>query len=138
MTQPLSTPLTAPPPGPGQPGGQSSVVPTGSAQRADVVARAAEFAALNPTNGGAGLGSLDHLLNVTVTVTAQLGRATRPIGEVLKYGIGSVVELDRAVAEPVDLLVQGVRIARGEVVVVEDRFAIRITEIADTKRRAES
>ncbi|HYV36408.1 MAG TPA: flagellar motor switch protein FliN [Gemmataceae bacterium] len=121
MTLPLPqpTPVT-PPPGP------------------DVVARAAEFAALNPTGGGAGLGSLNHLLNVTVTVTAELGRATKPIGDVLKYGLGAVVELDRAVSEPVDLLVQGVRVARGEVVVIEDRFAIRITEIAEVKRTERS
>jgi len=101
---------------------------------ADVVARAAEFAPLNPTAGGGGLSSLNHLLNVTVTVTAELGRTTKPIGDVLKYGLGAVVELDRTVSEPVDLLVQGVRVARGEVVVIDDRFAIRITEIADAKK----
>jgi flagellar motor switch protein FliN/FliY len=112
---------------------------TGAAQSShvspDVVARAAEFAALNPANGGAALSSLDHLLNVTVTITAELGRTTRPIGDVLKYGVGSVVELDRTVSEPVELLVQGVPVARGEVVVVDDRFAVRITEIVDAKNR---
>jgi flagellar motor switch protein FliN len=102
-----------------------------------VVARVAEFASLSPTNGGPALGALDHLLGVTVTVTAELGRVMRPIGDVLKYGLGAVVELERPIAEPVDLLVQGVRVARGEVVVVDDRFAIRITEIADVKRRPE-
>jgi flagellar motor switch protein FliN/FliY len=110
------------------------MTPAATPPASDVVARAAEFAALSPSNGGTGLGSLNHLLNVTVTVTAELGRATKPIGDVLKYGLGAVVELDRAVSEPVDLLVQGVRVARGEVVVVEDRFAIRITEIADVKK----
>ena len=47
--------------------------------------------------------------------------------------MGTVVELDRTISEPVELFVQGVRIARGEVVVVEDRFAVRITEIAEAK-----
>ena len=86
----------------------------------DVVVRAAEFAALTPNPGGAGLSSLDHLLKVTVTISAELGRATRPIGEVLKYGMGTVVEVDRTISEPVELFVQGVRIARGEVVVVDE------------------
>jgi flagellar motor switch protein FliN len=103
----------------------------------DVVARPAEFAPLSPNGAGAGLGSLDHLLDVTVTVTAELGRVTRPISDVLKYGLGAVVELDRTVTEPVDLFVQGVRIARGEVVVVDDKFAVRIIEIADPKKRKE-
>ncbi len=80
-------------------------------------------------------GSLDSLLDVTVTVSAELGRITLPISEVLKLGLGSVLELNRAVSEPVDLIVQGVKLARGEVVVVEDRFAIRIQEILDPKKR---
>jgi flagellar motor switch protein FliN len=81
------------------------------------------------------LNSLDHLLDANVTVTAELGRVRRSIGEVLKVGVGAVIELDRLVSEPVDLLVQGVPLARGEVVVVGDHFAVRITELADMKKR---
>jgi flagellar motor switch protein FliN/FliY len=103
---------------------------------ADVVARVAEFAALTSRVAGQGVASLDRLFEVTVAVTAELGRTTRSIGEILKLSPGSVVELDRAVSEPVDLMVQGVRLARGEVVVVDDRFAIRIKEIADPKKRS--
>jgi len=133
MGQPLSTPATAQTTAPGQPAGP----PVGAASSPDVVVREAEFAPMNPTNGGVGLGALDHLLGVSVTITCELGRVTKPIGEVLKYGVGAVVELSRNVSDPVELLVQGVRIARGEVVVVEDRFAVRITEIADPKHRQE-
>jgi flagellar motor switch protein FliN/FliY len=101
---------------------------------AEVVARMPEFAELTPAVAAAA-GSINHLLDVTVTVTAELGRVTLAIGDILKLGLGSVLQLDRTVADPVDLMVQGVRLARGEVVVVDDRFAIRIKEIADTKKR---
>jgi flagellar motor switch protein FliN/FliY len=79
---------------------------------------------------------LNRLLTVKVTVTAELGRVKLPISEVLKLGVGSVIQLDRAVAEPIDIMVEGVLLARGEVVVVDDRFAIRIKQIVEPKSRA--
>jgi flagellar motor switch protein FliN/FliY len=101
---------------------------------APVVARLADFPALREEGSSVtGLGSLSNLMDVSVTVTAELGRIKRSIGSILKLGVGSVVELDRAVNEPVDLLVQGTLLARGEVVVVDDRFAIRIKEIVDPR-----
>lgn len=102
-----------------------------------VEARLADFTELTAASPEAPLASLDRLLDVTVVVTAELGRVTLPIGDVLKLGIGSVLELNRAVSEPVDLVVQGVRLARGEVVVVDDRFAIRIKEVINPKKRNE-
>ena len=78
---------------------------------------------------------LNRLLTVSVTVTAELGRVKLPISEVLKLGVGSVIQLDRAVAEPIDIMVEGVLLARGEVVVVDDRFAIRIKQIVEPKNR---
>jgi flagellar motor switch protein FliN/FliY len=98
---------------------------------AAVVASLANFAQLESTAKGTPAGSLNNLLDVSVCVTAELGRATMSIGDILKFGLGSVVGLNRSVAEPVDLLVQGVPFARGEVVVIDDRFAIRIKEIVD-------
>src|ERR1019366_1600562 len=59
-------------------------------------------------------GSLDHLLDVSVCVSAELGRATMSIADILKLDVGSVIGLDRTVSEPVELLVQGVPFARGE------------------------
>lgn len=100
---------------------------------ASVVARVADFPDLTGTGAAPALGSLSSLLDVTVTVTAELGRVRLPIGGILKLGVGSVVEMDRPVAEPIDLLVQGTLLARGEVVVVDDRFAIRIKEIVDPR-----
>jgi flagellar motor switch protein FliN/FliY len=108
------------------------VEPT-AAPRPGVVARVADLPELDPKADAAGAGSLNQLLDVAVSVTAEVGRVTLSIGDILKLGNGSVVGLDRAVSEPIDLLVQGVPFARGEVVVVEDRFAIRICEIVDPK-----
>ena len=100
---------------------------------AGVTASVPEFPEFEATGAGKPSSSLNHLLDVTVCVTAELGRVTMTISDILKLGVGSVVGLDRGVTEPVDLLVQGVPFARGEVVVVDDCFAIRIREIVDPR-----
>jgi flagellar motor switch protein FliN/FliY len=109
-----------------------SMLPSSGAN-ASVVASLADFPELESLAPSAATGSLSQLLDVAVCVTAELGRVTMSIGEILKLGPGSVVGLDRTVTEPVDLLVQGVPFARGEVVVIDNRFAIRIREIIDPK-----
>ena len=73
--------------------------------------------------------SLDLLMNVTLAVSAELGRCKLRLSELLKLGTGAVVELDRRAGAPVDLFVNGRLIARGEIVAVEDRFGVRVTEI---------
>lgn len=100
-----------------------------AAQVREVLARLADFLQLNPAAPREGNSSIDFIMDVTVPVSAELGHATLPIGDILKLQPGSVVELDRDVAELVDLTVRGVLFARGEVVVVEDRFAVRIKEM---------
>jgi len=101
-----------------------------------VEARAPEFEPVGGEESGSeGIG-IDPLLDVTVTVAVELGRRRLPLADVAKLGPGAIVELNRNVAEPVELVAQGVPIARGEVVVIDDRFAIRITEIIDPKRRS--
>src|SRR5436190_1145745 len=77
-----------------------------------VVARPADFPELDPKPTAAASGSLNQLLDVSVAVTAEVGRVTLSIADILKLGPGAVVGLDRAVAEPIDLLVQGVPFAR--------------------------
>ena len=74
---------------------------------------------------------LERFAEVSIEISVEIGRVTMPIGELLKLGEGAVVELNRAVSEPVDVMAQGVRIASGEVVVIDDRFAVRITEIVN-------
>ena len=99
-----------------------------------VAARIPEFTDLA---GGASAGNavpMDRFYDVNVTVWAELGRAAMPIGELLNLGEGSVLKLGRAVSEPVDLVAQGVCIARGEVVVVDDCFAVRIKEIEPARK----
>jgi flagellar motor switch protein FliN len=103
-----------------------------SAPAPDVAAKAPSFAQLTPSRASSGK-SLDHLYGVRLDAEAVLGRANLSVEDMLNLGIGSVIELNRLVSEPVDLIVQNVRVARGEVVVVHDQFAIRITEITDTK-----
>ena len=81
--------------------------------------------ALTPTTGG----DLSRLTDVTVELTVEVGRTRMVLGETMSLGPGSVVTLDRQADKPVDLLVNGRPIARGEVVVIDEQFGLRITEV---------
>src|SRR6266516_4257095 len=83
---------------------------------------------------GHGAGGLGSLHDVPVELTVEVGRTRMTIGETLALGIGSVVTLDRLAGEPVDLLVNGTRIARGEIVVIDDEFGLRITEVVPAQQ----
>ena len=98
-----------------------------------VQARPPNFSPLQDGEPGDGT-SIDRFYAVNVTVWAELGRVTMSLGELLQIGAGSVLKLDRPVSAPVDLMAQGVRVARGEVVVVDDHFAVRIKEIESSRR----
>ena len=74
-------------------------------------------------------GSLELLRHVAMEVTVEIGRTRMTVGELLSLHPGEVVELDRAASAPADLLVNGTLIARGEVVVVDEDFGLRISEI---------
>ncbi len=76
-----------------------------------------------------GNGSIQRFLDVKVNVSAQLGNIDVPIGDLLKLTEGSVLELNRSLGEPIELVAQGVRFATGEVVVIDDCFAVRVNEI---------
>lgn len=100
----------------------------------EILAKMAEFAQFLPqsTPGGPGA-NVDFLRDVPVTVSAQLGHVVMPIGEVLKLSPGAVVELDEMTHQPITLMVRGVAFATGEVVVVDDRFAVRIKTLLAPK-----
>ncbi len=73
--------------------------------------------------------NIDLLMHVPLHLTVELGSCKLSIAEILELGTGSVVELDRSANHPVDLLVNSRPIARGEIVAVEDKFGVRITEL---------
>ncbi len=81
------------------------------------------------------LRNLDHLLDVRLPLTIRLGATRMPLDDVLRLSPGSIVELDHGEDEPLEVLANGRVIARGEVVVVEERFGLRITEIGSTEER---
>jgi flagellar motor switch protein FliN/FliY len=74
-------------------------------------------------------GDLSLVLDVPVEVAVEIGRTTMTIRETLAISPGSIVALDRMAGEPVDLLVNGKRIARGEVVAIDEEFGLRVTEV---------
>jgi flagellar motor switch protein FliN/FliY len=120
--EPTTASTTTPPPAPSP------------ADVNQILAKMAEFAQLLPQAAVAnGPNSLDFLRDVPVTITAQLGHVVLPISEILKLGPGAVLELEELVSQPIQLTVRGVPFATGEVVVVEDRFAVRIKHLLPAK-----
>ena len=96
---------------------------------------AASFTNFSPTsNTGAG-NDINMILDIPVQLTVELGRTRIPIKHILQLAQGSVVELDALAGEPMDVLVNGYLIAQGEVVVVNDKFGIRLTDIATPSER---
>ena len=82
-------------------------------------------------------GDLARLHDVPVELAVEIGRTRMTIGETLGLGPGSIVTLDRLAGEPVDLLVNGKPIARGEVVVIDEEFGLRVTEVVSGTRHAD-
>jgi flagellar motor switch protein FliN/FliY len=95
-----------------------------------------EFQSFANQDGEPNQTELSRFQNIKVVVTAELGRTSIPIQKLLSLGSGSVLELDRSITSPVELVAQGVPLACGEVVVVDDCFAIRITKVYPTKNAA--
>ena len=86
----------------------------------------------------AGNKSLDLILDIPLTVTVELGRSKMLINDLLQLGQGSVVELTKMVGEPLEVLVNQKLVARGEVVVVNEKFGIRLTDIISPMERVQS
>jgi len=95
----------------------------------------AEFAKFAPTGAGNAGNDLNMILDIPVQLTVELGRTRIPIKHILQLAQGSVVELETMAGEPMDVLVNGFLIAQGEVVVVNDKFGIRLTDIVTPSER---
>lgn len=103
---------------------------------------AAALAAFDPLTADAGQPgpagadlNLDVILDVPVSLSLEVGRARIPIRNLLQLNQGSVVELERGAGEPLDVYVNGTLIAQGEVVVVNDRFGVRLTDVVSPAER---
>ena len=77
--------------------------------------------------------NIDLIMDVPLEVTVELGRTKKSISEILDFGPGKIIELNKLAGEPIDILVNGKYVAKGEVVVIEESFGVRITEIVNSK-----
>jgi flagellar motor switch protein FliN/FliY len=144
--EPAAPPPAAPQPKPAQQHAAPAQAPPPMAgpslpprpQGPPVDARPVEFAQLGGSDFAGSPGNIDLIVDIPVRVTVELGRTRKTIGEVLALGPGSVIELNKMAGEPVDVLVNGKLIARGEVVVIDESFGIRITEVVSKAERIRS
>jgi flagellar motor switch protein FliN/FliY len=97
-----------------------------------------EFQSFVDVAGNSPKQNLNQFADIKITVSAELGRASLPIERLLSLGNGSVIELDREIDMPIELVAQGIPLACGEVVVVNDCFAIRITSVYPRNRKGET
>ena len=95
----------------------------------------AEFNTFNSTS--INTSNIDLLLDIPLDVTVELGQTHKKIKEILDLSLGSVIELDKLAGEPVDVLINHKPIAKGEVVVIDENFGVRITEIINHRDRLE-
>lgn len=96
----------------------------------------AQFGQLtNDNKAGSSEVNLDVILDIPVTLSVEIGRTRQTIRNLLQLNQGSVVELDRLAGEPMDVLVNGTMIAHGEIVVVNEKFGIRLTDVISAAER---
>jgi flagellar motor switch protein FliN/FliY len=118
---------------------ESNVTPLNDDQQKDAIAQLADQIktgddALNKLK----VQNLDFILDIPLKVSVELGRAQVVIKDLLQLGQGSVLELDKLAGEPLEVLVNGKLVARGEVVVVNEKFGIRLTDIISPLERIET
>ncbi|MCL5256771.1 MAG: flagellar motor switch protein FliN [Chloroflexi bacterium] len=125
-TQPTPAPVVQPAPAPME-------------DASKVAVHQAHFAPL-PATGPASetTRGMEFLMEVSLDITVELGRTRMPLRDILALNHGAVIELDKVAGEPVDVLVNGTLIAKGEVVVVDEKFGVRVTEIVSPAKRVAS
>ena len=110
--------------------GEQASASSGSAADAAPV-----FESVTAPTTGAGTNDIQMVLDIPVQLTVELGRTKVPIKYILQLAQGSIVELDALAGEPMDVLINGYLIAQGEVVVVNEKFGIRLTDIVTPSER---
>ncbi len=97
----------------------------------DINIQPAQFQNFNqmPNLDGIAPENIDLIMDVPLEVTVELGRTSKSIKDILDFSPGTIIELDKLAGEPIDVLVNGKFVAKGEVVVIEESFGIRVTEI---------
>jgi len=95
----------------------------------------AAFQPLQETKGYSVPKNIDLIMDVPLEISVLLGRTKKNIREILNLGTGSLIELDKLAEEPVEILVNGKKVAYGEVVVVDENFGVRITSIVSSEER---
>lgn len=128
------------PPGAGAAAGAPGLASAGEESRRSLERgfEKAEFAPFGERPRQGGHSNIDLLLDVPLPITVELGRTSMTIRDILDLGPGSVVELDRVAGEPVDILVNGKLVARGEVVVIDENFGVRVVDIVAPAERLSS
>jgi len=118
----------------------SSDDPVGSDKKPEAKAapaKTAGFSELKKTDNVTSSKNLEFILDIPLEVTVELGRTTMPIHDLLQLGQGSIVELNKIAGEPLEILINQKLIAKGEVVVVNEKFGIRLTDVVSPKERVE-
>lgn len=112
--------------------------PTQTIVNPSIPVQPAQFAPLTPGGMPVTDGNLGLIMDVPLQVTVELGRTKKLIKDILELASGSIIELDKLAGEPVDVLVNGKLLAKGEVVVIDENFGVRITDIISPMERARS
>ena len=94
-----------------------------------------QYPMLQGTNTGSEQGNISLIMDVFMEMTVELGRTKKQIKDILGMGEGTIIELDKLAGEPVDILVNHKPIAKGEVVVIDENFGVRVTEILSPLER---
>jgi flagellar motor switch protein FliN/FliY len=124
----------APPPSGGQAGGGMGGIGSGVYSQTPGV-QPVQFPGLSGNMSSREQGNIGLLMDVFMEMTVELGRTRKLIKEILSMGEGTIIELDKLAGEPVDILVNHVPIAKGEVVVIDENFGVRVTEIVSPAER---
>lgn len=109
----------------------------GTSRETVMEAKPANFTPLKAANAGGGINNLDFILDISLQISVHVGGTRMLIKDLLQLGQGSIIELNKMANEPMDVLINDKLIARGEVVVVNDKFGIRLTDVLSLMDRVE-